>query len=136
MKSFRGFRVRRTKCVGIPLAFGLITFVGAVPALGGTTALLLLCVCTVVNVAVLVLRRDKVDHPHFRTPTFLPIVGALSCAFLVGPWTGRDTVQYSIAGVLLAIGVVLWVVTVMVNRASHTPIAPDLKEIGGAGTVN
>ena len=34
----------------------LITFVGEVPALGGTTALLLLCVFTVVNIAVLVLR--------------------------------------------------------------------------------
>ena len=39
------------------LAFALITFVGEVPALGGTTALLLLCVFTVVNVAVLVLRK-------------------------------------------------------------------------------
>ena len=50
------------------LAFGLITFVGAVPALGGTTALLLLMVFTVVNVAVLVLRKDPVDADHFRTP--------------------------------------------------------------------
>jgi Amino acid permease len=57
------------------LAFGLITFVGEVPALGGTTALLLLCVFTVVNIAVLVLRRDRVDHQHFRTPTMLPILG-------------------------------------------------------------
>ena len=63
------------------LAFALITFVGEVPALGGTTALLLLCVFTVVNVAVLVLRRDPVDHQHFRTPTILPILGAVFCAF-------------------------------------------------------
>ena len=53
---------RRTPYIAIGfttlLAFGLITFVGEVPALGGTTALLLLCVFTVVNVAVLVLRRD------------------------------------------------------------------------------
>jgi amino acid transporter len=100
------------------LAFALITFVGEVPALGGTTALLLLCVFTVVNVAVLVLRRDKVDHDHFRTPTFLPVIGGLACAFLAGPWTGRDPVQYQIAGVLLAIGVVLWIVTVFINRAT------------------
>jgi basic amino acid/polyamine antiporter, APA family len=99
------------------LAFGLITFVGGVPALGGTTALLLLCVFTVVNVAVLVLRRDHVEHKHFRTPTFLPVVGALSCAFLAGPWTGRNPVQYEIAGVLLGIGIVLWGVTVLVSRA-------------------
>ncbi|WP_185984057.1 APC family permease [Aureimonas mangrovi] len=106
---------RRTPWIAIVftslLAFGLISFVGAVPALGGTTALLLLGVFTVVNVAVLVLRKDKVEHAHFRTPTILPILGALTSAFLVGPWTGRDPVQYSIAGILLAIGVVLWAVT-------------------------
>ena len=89
---------RRTPYIAIGfttlLAFGLITFVGEVPALGGTTALLLLCVFTVVNIAVLVLRRDPVGHQHFRTPTFLPVLGALSCAFLAGPWTGRNPVQY------------------------------------------
>lgn len=110
------------------LAFALITFVGEVPALGGTTALLLLCVFTVVNIAVLVLRRDRVDHRHFRTPTFLPIVGALSCAFFAGPWTGRDPVQYKIAGVLIGIGIVLWFVTVLVNRATgQKPLAPVLR---------
>ncbi len=90
------------------LAFALITFVGEVPALGGTTALLLLCVFTVVNVALLVLRRDPVEHDHFRTPTVLPILGVATCAFLTGPWTGRDPVQYKIAGILLGIGVLLW----------------------------
>ncbi|WP_370659669.1 APC family permease [Massilia polaris] len=113
---------RRTPYVAIGfttlLAFGLITFVGEVPALGGTTALLLLCVFTVVNIAVLVLRRDPVGHEHFKTPSFLPVVGALSCAFLAGPWTGRDPLQYKVAGVLIGIGIALWVVTVLVNRAT------------------
>jgi basic amino acid/polyamine antiporter, APA family len=111
---------RRTPTTAIlfttALAFGLITFVGAVPALGGTTALLLLMVFTVVNVAVLVLRRDRVDADHFHTPTVLPVVGALACAYLATPWAGRPAEQYRIAGVLLAIGVVLWMVTVLVNR--------------------
>jgi amino acid transporter len=114
------------------LALGLITFVGAVPALGGTTALLLLCVFTVVNVAVLVLRKDRVGHEHFRTPTLLPIVGALSCAFLAGPWTGRNPVQYTIAGVLLGIGVLLWLVTVYVNRA--TGVQPPAGAMEGIAT--
>jgi amino acid transporter len=117
---------RRTPYVAIGftslLAFGLITFVGAVPALGGTTALLLLCVFTVVNIAVLVLRRDHVEHPHFRTPTILPVLGAMSCAFLSGPWTGRDPIQYTIAGILLVIGIVLWGVTVLAHRP--TKVAP------------
>ena len=111
---------RRTPYVAIVftsvLAFGLITFVGTVPTLGGTTALLLLGVFTIVNVAVLVLRKDKVAHEHFKTPTILAVLGALSCAFLVGPWTDRDPAQYSIAGVLLATGAVLWCLTAMVMR--------------------
>lgn len=98
------------------LAFGLIIFVGEIPALGGTTALLLLCVFTVVNLAVLVLRTDQVGHRHFRAPTFLPVFGMLSCAFLVGPWTGRDPVQYLIAAMLLGIGVALWLLTLVINR--------------------
>jgi amino acid transporter len=132
---------RRTPYIAIGfttlLAFGLITFVGEVPALGGTTALLLLCVFTVVNVAVLVLRRDPVGHQHFRTPTILAILGAICCAFLAGPWTGRDPVQYKIAGILIAIGVVLWVVTLLVNRATGLkPAEPDMADIGGRGPVN
>lgn len=99
------------------LACGLVTFVGAVPDLGGTTALLLLGVFTVVNVAVLVLRGDLVEHEHFRSPGWLPVVGALTCGFLVGPWTGRDPNQYVIAGILLAIGVVLWAVTWIFMRS-------------------
>jgi basic amino acid/polyamine antiporter, APA family len=132
---------RRTPYIAILfttlLAFALIAFVGEVPALGGTTALLLICVFAVVNVAVLVLRRDGVEHEHFRTPTVLPILGAVSCLFLAGPWTGRDVVQYQIAGALLAVGVLLWVVTVWLNRVTGTKIlAPDPEDLGGTGLGN
>ncbi len=131
---------RRTPYLAIAfttlLAFGLILFVGEVPALGGTTALLLLFVFTIVNIAVLILRREKVEHDHFRTPTFLPVVGAICCAFFAGPWTGRDPVQYKIAGVLIAVGVVLWVITVLVNRATGVTEQSDLSALGGDGPVN
>jgi APA family basic amino acid/polyamine antiporter len=132
---------RRTPYIAIAfttlLAFALIAFVGEVPALGGTTALLLNCVFTIVNVAVLVLRRDPVEHTHFRTPTILPVLGAVSCAFLAGPWTGRDLVQYRIAGALLAIGIALWFVTVLINRATGVaPSEPLAEDIGGDGAKN
>ncbi|KAB0681501.1 amino acid permease [Aureimonas leprariae] len=132
---------RRTPYVAILfttlLAFGLITFVGGVKDLGSTTALLLLCVFTVVNVAVLGLRKDRVPHAHFRTPTALPILGALACAFLAGPWTGRDPVQYAIAGILVAIGVVLWIVTVAVNRATGQALSTaELEHSHLGGPVN
>ncbi|PXX63959.1 amino acid/polyamine/organocation transporter (APC superfamily) [Nocardia tenerifensis] len=114
---------RRTPYIAILfttlLALCLIAFVSAVPELGGTTALLLLAVFTVVNVAVLVLRRDRVAHEHFRTPTALPVIGALTCGFLVTPWTDRNPQQYTIAGVLLAIGVVLWGVNHLAIRYLH-----------------
>ncbi|MGE0630170.1 MAG: APC family permease [Hyphomicrobiaceae bacterium] len=132
---------RRTPFIAIAfttlLAFALITFVGEVPALGGTTALLLLCVFSVVNIAVLVLRRDRVSHDHFRTPTILPVLGAISCAFLAGPWTGRAIVQYQVAGVLIAIGIVLWFITMQLNRSLGVkPVEPDEETAGGMGPVN
>jgi APA family basic amino acid/polyamine antiporter len=131
---------RRTPYIAIGfttlLAFALITFVGEVPALGGTTALLLLFVFTIVNIAVLILRRETVKHDHFRTPTILPVLGAISCAFFAGPWTGRDPVQYKIAGVLIAVGVALWVVTILVNRATGVAPEPDMEALGGDGPVN
>lgn len=108
------------------IALGLIVVVTSVMqadtvgALAGTTALLLLGVFTVVNVACLVLkRRDPVAHAHFRVPVVLPVLGALSCAFLVGPWTDRDPVQYTIAAWLLGLGVVLWVLTWLWNRGAR-----------------
>jgi amino acid transporter len=71
-------RTRRTPWAGIlfttAIAFALIWFAN-LEALGGTTSLLLLCVFTIVNVAVLVLRRDPVDHQHFHAPTVIPVVG-------------------------------------------------------------
>ncbi|KQT64021.1 MULTISPECIES: APC family permease [unclassified Aureimonas] len=136
----RVHRGRRTPHVAILfttlLAVGLITFVGEVPALGGTTALLLLGVFTVVNVAVLVLRKDKVPHKHFRTPTALPVLGALSCAFLVGPWTGRDPVQYLVAAILLAIGVALWFGTVAFMRSRKGSPDTSMSHLDVDGPVN
>ena len=124
---------RRTPWVSIifttAIAVGLIVYVvrasgtedgtANVALLGGTTALLLLLVFSVVNIAVLILRKDGVDHDHFRTPTFLPVVGALTCAFLAGPWarSEENQAQYKIALGLLAVGVVLWAVTWFINRA-------------------
>ena len=98
------------------LAAGLIIYVsldaeGSIVALlGGTTSLLLLTVFAVVNVTVLVLRRQPVDHKHFHTPVVLPVVGAITCLYLVLPFTsGRPGGQYWIAIVLLAIGILLWI---------------------------
>lgn len=124
---------RRTPWVAILfttlLAFGLIYFVvtrsdvPAVSLLGGTTALLLLCVFTIVNISLLVLRKHNVGHDHFRVPVFVPWVGAITCAYLVGPWarSASQMPQYRIAAWLLGIGIVLWVLTWIWNKARHKP---------------
>jgi APA family basic amino acid/polyamine antiporter len=133
---------RRTPWVAIifttALAVGLLIFAGGVSQLGGTTALLLLAVFSVVNIACLVLRKDKKTHKHFVAPTVIPIIGALCCAFLVGPWTGRNPVQYSIAGVLLAIGIGLWVITWFINRAIYArkTYLKDPDDLDSGGPVN
>lgn len=68
---------------------------------------------TIVNVAVLVLRRESVDHEHFRGPTLFPVIGALvSMALIVDTATG-DLSTAARAGGLVALGAVLW----FVNRA-------------------
>jgi amino acid transporter len=107
------------------IAFALIVIVtrlidaSAVAVLGGTTALLLLGVFTIVNVCVLVLRRSPAPHEHFRAPTVLPVLGATTCAFFVGPWTGRDPAQYAVGAGLMALGVALWALTWFWNRAAR-----------------
>jgi amino acid transporter len=123
---------RRTPWAGIAfstlLALGLIWYVTSDPEsnivanLSGTTAFLLLCVFTVVNVACVVLRgkRDRNRKVFFTSPGPLPMVAALLCAFLAGPWVDRDAVQYQIAGGLMAIGVVLWFITWLINRMTDT----------------
>ncbi|MEV6491118.1 APC family permease [Actinoplanes sp. NPDC051633] len=113
---------RRTPWVGIVfttvIAFGLIWFAD-LAALGGTTSLLLLCVFTVVNIAVLVLRRDTVEHKHFKAPTAIPIIGAVACAYLASPLSGRSVDDYRIAGILLVVGVVLWLITFLASRMTQ-----------------
>lgn len=119
---------RRTPWVAIvfttAIAFGLIFYVTAfanekaISVLGGTTSLLLLAVFAVVNVAVLVLRRDvQADGAHFKTPTWLPVVGFVASLYLVLPLSGRPLQQYILAGVLVILGVVLFGITLAINRA-------------------
>ena len=124
------------------IAFGLILYVTAfanekaISVLGGTTSLLLLAVFAVVNIAVLVLRRD-VDPTggHFRTPTVLPVIGCICSVYLVTPLSGRPVQQYVLGGVLVVIGVVLFLLTQVINRQlgvrvgitdpTHLADAPD-----------
>ena len=105
------------------IAFGLIIYVStaassnAIAILGGTTSLLLLAVFAVVNVAVLVLRRDvREAGGHFKTPTALPVIGFVVSLYLVLPFSGRPAQQYIVAGGLVVIGIVLFFLTQQINK--------------------
>ncbi len=117
---------RRTPYAGVLFSTGLaivlvlvVRYVLAektIAALGGTTALLLLAVFGMVNIAVLVLRKDPGEPGHFRTPTVLPFIGAITSFLLVTP-LAQPTQNYVIAGGLLAVGLVLYVITYLYNAA-------------------
>jgi amino acid transporter len=105
------------------IAFGLIFYVtafansNAIAVLGGTTSLLLLAVFAMVNVAVLVLRRDvRAVGGYFRTPTALPVIGFISSLYLVTPLSGRPAQQYVLAGILIVIGIGLFFLTMLINK--------------------
>jgi len=79
----------------------------------------------VVNLSVLVLRRDKVDHKHFRAGVIIPVIGVITCLWLVLPFSsGRDPQQYEIAGALLALGILLWIVTWFTHGRKQAEKAP------------
>ncbi|MDD7960813.1 APC family permease [Microbacterium thalli] len=101
---------RRTPWVAIlatTLVAMLLTLVGDLALLAETVVLLLLFVFLSANVSVLVLRRDRVEHDHFRVWTFVPVLGIASCVLLLSQQTLR---VWIFGAILLAIGVVLYFV--------------------------
>ena len=104
-----------------------------VSALSGTTALLLLAVFAVVNIALLVLRREPAVEGGFRAPTAVPVLGAIACLYLLGPWArlDADMIQYKIAAGMLAVGVVLWALTYVSNRRrDESSSFDDVSQLG------
>ncbi len=86
---------------------------GDLDDLADTTVALLVVVFAIVNACVLVLRRDPVDHEHFVVPSFVPVIGvAISLALL----TQIEAEIYARAGILVLVGVALWVVNWLVVR--------------------
>ena len=107
---------RRTPHIAIVfttlIAIVLIATAGeeGISTLADTTVLLLLAVFTVVNVTVLVLRREPVEHDHFSAPVILPVLGALVSITLIVDTLSGDIAVGLRAGILLLVGVGLWFV--------------------------
>lgn len=82
-----------------------LTLTGSLAVLGETVVLLLLFVFIATNVAVLVLRKERIAEPHFRTPTIMPVLAILSCLMLLAQQGAGTWLR---VGLLLGLGVLLY----------------------------
>jgi amino acid transporter len=103
----------------------LLTLVGDLATLAETVVLLLLFVFLSANVSVLVLRRDPVEHPHFRVWTFIPVLGIASCILLL---TQQRPIVWLFAAILLAVGVVLFFIARWARRRGEGRAASEQSE--------
>jgi amino acid transporter len=108
--------VRRTPWVAIVFTTALgvvLVCTGDLGGLADTTVALLVIVFAVVNVTVLVLRGDSVEHDHFSTPSVVPVVGVgISIALL----TQIEAVTFGRVGLILVLGVAIWVLNALLVR--------------------
>jgi len=111
---------RHTPHIAVFVLFGIVAVLilsGGVKQLAESTVLLLLSVFTIVNIALLVLKR-RPDEPRggFEPPMIVPLLGALTCASLIyarihSAITSADATQKTaplIAGGIVLISVVLY----------------------------
>ncbi|MFE9737097.1 APC family permease [Streptomyces sp. NPDC006477] len=122
--------VRRTPWVAITVTTGLamlLALTGSVAELASTLVLLLLVVFLIVNTAVLVLRRDPGESDHFRSPTVVPVLGAISCVVLA---TQIEAEVWLRGLMVIAVGVLLAAVAA---RRRRTATATRREETAGAG---
>ncbi|QHF24985.1 amino acid permease [Rathayibacter sp. VKM Ac-2804] len=98
---------RRTPWVSIVVVGGvtmLLSLVGDVGTLAETTVLLLLLVFISANISVLVLKKDRVDHPHYSVPRVVPVLAIIASVVLLTQQTGvvwLGTAGYVVVGTLL-----------------------------------
>ncbi|KUM43281.1 APC family permease [Pseudomonas sp. EpS/L25] len=98
-----GVAILATTAVAIAL-----TFTSTLDVLAETVVLLLLVVFVSTNLAVLALKRDRVEHPHFRVPWIFPVLALGSCALLIAQ---QGAATWLRAGLMLLVGGVLYGLT-------------------------
>ena len=118
-------RSRRTPWIAIvfvsAIALVLLLTIGrndeALSTLSSTTVVLLLSAFVMVNVSVLVLRRDPVDHEHFTSPSVFPVLGIVVSAALLVYTAVTDIAVFGLAAGLLAIGLILYGVNYLAKKS-------------------
>jgi basic amino acid/polyamine antiporter, APA family len=107
---------RRTPWVAIAfttLLGAVLVITGDLEKLADTTVALLVVVFAIVNVCVLVLRREEVGHDHFRVPSAMPVIGVgISIALL----TQVEGDAFARAGIVMVLGLGMWLVNYLVLR--------------------
>jgi amino acid transporter len=94
----------------------LLTLIGDLATLAETVVLLLLFVFLSANVSVLVLRKDRVEHDHFRVWTFVPVLGIASCILLL---TQQRAMVWLFGAGLLLVGLGLFALAQWARRRSE-----------------
>lgn len=110
---------RRTPWASIATTTGLsllLASTGDVSTLASTLVLLLLVVFFLVNTSLLVLRRDAAPREHFRAPTAVPVLGAVSCVVLA---TQVEREVWWRGLLVLAVGAALGVVAAARSRCNR-----------------
>jgi amino acid transporter len=114
----RVHRTRHTPFVAIAFTTALamlLASLGDLSDLAGTTTTLLLFVFICVNVAVLVLRRDPVEHQHFVAPSVIPVIAVVIIVFLLIRRADDNPEYFLYAGLLVLLGIVLALLTRLVT---------------------
>lgn len=115
---------RRTPWLAIvvtTVVAAILTIIGDLAMLAETVVLLLLVVFVSTNLAVLVLRKDRVEHDHFRAPRVLPLLALITCAVLLS----QQSLQVWLLGAgMVLLGVVLYFVTSRVRDTDRAAAGP------------
>lgn len=107
-----GIAILGTSAVAIAL-----TFTSTLAVLAETVVLLLLVVFLSTNLAVLVLKRDKVAHEHFHVHWLFPILAIGSCILLLFQQSAATWLR---AGIMLAVGGLLFALSSYAKRSGRT----------------
>jgi len=100
----------------------LLVATGDLASLADTTVALLVVVFAIVNISVLVLRREAVEHEHFVVPSAVPVIGVVISLALL---TQIESETYVRAAMLVGVGAALWIVNWLIVRRQGPPPPRD-----------